>query len=415
MKNLDRWMNYTEDLVSPESFKRWGFYSLIASCLQRRVFKGELDIDTLFPNLFVVFVADPGTGKDRVIGQVKKMLTHHKKPKGGDDLFNTEFMESPTNILKGAIPLLYPMGADATTFEAVVSSISKSIRSLYFQATPTTKRLYMHSSTTFCLPEIASLFKRHMENLIRFFQEAYDCLPSYIYDTKSGGKEEIKNLCVNLLCGTQPQYLKAAFKDGVLNEGFSSRAIFIVESKTSKRTMKSLVLNDDKRADYEAILAHVKDLSSVVGEVKFTQEAMEFLENWWQDEEGLTINKNPLLKHYYARKNITVMKLAMVGHFIDHKDLKVDLSECLWAIEELSKVEPNMHGAVIPESKNELAGVSEALYTYLFKNGPTSAATLLAEFWEMLPEQDKSLDSVVKYLTKTSKIKVTGGSKYTIV
>lgn len=413
MKNLERWENYLKDVVSPDSYIRWGFFSLIACALQRRVFKGNLDIDPLFPNMYVIFVGEPGIGKGRVTSQVEKILRFHKKDhkQGDDDPFSKPEKISDDNKLKGDVPLLIPVGANATTYEALVSAMSNSVRSLYYQASPTQKRLYIHSSMCFCLSEIASLFRKKMEDLVRFLHETYDCV-NYTYDTKHQGKDIIRSSCLNLLGGTQPSFLKTVFEDELLNEGFASRTVFICADGPRFRTMRSVSCNDEQLEGYKIIVEHVKKLSTLFGEVKFSDEALKFLEEWWQNEEALTVNKNVRLKHYYARKNITVMKLAMVIHFCDNLDLTVSLDECKQAILELEKVEVTMHGAVTPNSKNALVEVTELVLKFLDKNGPTTGPGLMAEFWHMLPEQDTSFKKIMEFLAKTGKIKIVDGSKY---
>ena len=80
MDNLSRWRFFCQEIKSPDLFIDWGLYSLIASSLQRRVWRGT-ETMPIFPNLFIIFVADPGIGKGLVIDRIDAMLRFHKLTK----------------------------------------------------------------------------------------------------------------------------------------------------------------------------------------------------------------------------------------------------------------------------------------------------------------------------------------------
>jgi hypothetical protein len=82
---LQNWQLYTSDFESPDSYIEWGFYSLISSAVQRRVWitntsklNGLPTQNSIFLNQFVVFVGPPATGKTRVTSNVKAACEHTK-------------------------------------------------------------------------------------------------------------------------------------------------------------------------------------------------------------------------------------------------------------------------------------------------------------------------------------------------
>ena len=46
MTNIEKWRHFLKDLESPDMFVDWGFYSMIATALQRRVW--------LYPDTFTL-------------------------------------------------------------------------------------------------------------------------------------------------------------------------------------------------------------------------------------------------------------------------------------------------------------------------------------------------------------------------
>lgn len=77
MTNFEAWHYYMKDVVSPTSFITMSFYSMIASALQRRVYLGS-DERPLFPNMYIILIADPGVGKGVALDPVVTALRTHK-------------------------------------------------------------------------------------------------------------------------------------------------------------------------------------------------------------------------------------------------------------------------------------------------------------------------------------------------
>src|SRR6188768_4309029 len=109
--NLERWKYYCTTLTSPDSFIEFGFYFMISAALQRRVWRGG-DRAPLFPNQYLIFVADPGIGKGQISRQVELMLRHHKYLGKGDKLLAAKLDENE-------YPLLFPTAPNAITYEAL--------------------------------------------------------------------------------------------------------------------------------------------------------------------------------------------------------------------------------------------------------------------------------------------------------
>ena len=247
--NLERWRFYMKDITSPDIFIDMGFYYMISAALQRRVYLGS-DERPLFPNLYIILVADPGIGKGLVIIPVAQFLKHHKmkrlklpgvKMPTPDESLNEDMMNAlmeeyaqvnnltlpgigmdgrskdgqgssaQDSITKKKLtdePLVIPMSADAITYEGLVRNNARAIRSVVPPANGVASGLakngvYTHSSICFCLEEISSLFRQHTHDVVNYLIRTYDC-GDYRYETKTQGIEQVKNTCVNLFGGTQP-------------------------------------------------------------------------------------------------------------------------------------------------------------------------------------------------------------------
>lgn len=410
------------DITSPDSFIDFGFYSLIAASLQRKVWRGDIR-NPLFPNLYVGMVAPASCGKGRVITEVEKLLRSLKlKDSLEKDIMHNESTEDEGELPKETkrsrlkeSPLLIPIGADAITYEKLMLTMSKSTRAHWYQNGDTKKSLYFHSSIFICLDEMSSMFRKHTEDLVNFFLKTYDC-KDYRYETISRGTDFIRNCCLNLLFGTTPEFMKTIFDQELVAQGFSSRVCFISEQFPRSYRLAPPVYSDKQLQNHADITNHIKTLASLFGEVKFTDEASEFLEYWWRtDAQDKRANNSPKLIPYYGRKNILIQKMSMVIHFMESTTMEVNLEECKKALEVLEKAEVKMHHAVMLDNRNPLMKVTEDIIVFLKQNGPTNKSELLIEFHSALPEGLKSFDEIVKYLHATNKIKIVEGNKYGII
>ena len=50
---------------------------------------------------------------------------------------------------------------------------------------------------------------------------------SYHYKSKHQGSDDITNICVTMLGGTTPSFIREAFSDKIISQGFTSRVIVV--------------------------------------------------------------------------------------------------------------------------------------------------------------------------------------------
>ena len=68
----------TADLPSPLVFRRWAAIAGISMSLERRCWIGA-GASRIYPNLYILLVANPGVGKDMAIGPLRDLLHEAKK------------------------------------------------------------------------------------------------------------------------------------------------------------------------------------------------------------------------------------------------------------------------------------------------------------------------------------------------
>lgn len=352
--NLDRWRFFHKDCESPDSYINWAFYTMVSACLQRRVWYGP-DIDPLFPNMFVVLVGKPATGKGRVIKPVIQVLK--------------SFKLTPNSTKED--DLVIPIGGDSITVEKLTQILAAASRSIVKKETGAdgkeiVKR-YIHSSMVFLLEELASLFRKNQDDLVAFLTQAWDA-GDYTRQTKNQGCDFIKNVCLNILAGTQPEFIINCFSSNLISLGFASRVIFIYEEEPRKRVF-DIEYTPEQLEARKHVMEHLKKLTSLYGRVLFSQEAKEFLEDWYENRmDKERKNRAPVLDGYYGRKKVHVIKLSIAMHFADSVEMTVQIPSVKKALEALELIEPKMHLALKvsgKETNNPLADIQDSIVNYL--------------------------------------------------
>ena len=198
MTNFDRWKIYTEESPCPDNFVDGAWTFLISACLERRVWLASSEV--VYPNQYHIFIAKPGVGKG-ITTVVKRMLQHFNRD-GSVAALSSNIQDDgdggPAKI--GSNKFLFPVAATSTTYEKFVETLSNNLRIV-----PTkTKPYYAHCSTSFVLDELSSIFKKDAETMMAFLLEGWTCSESHDRETISRGVNRAKNICINIIGGTQP-------------------------------------------------------------------------------------------------------------------------------------------------------------------------------------------------------------------
>lgn len=425
MVNWKHWQNYTDGLSSPQNYIDWSFLYLISASLQRRVWCPP-DHMPCFSNMYVILVGRPGIGKGLVIGRVSECLRYWKM--SDVQLDTSKFTKQEDKILAEAIqagdikaatdnefqgkskgaetvkPLLIPIAADATTYEALVQAVSESYRRINYVKPDNTPGIYGHSSICFSLQELGSLMRKRTDDTVNYMLGLYDCPLDYEYITKTKGKDRVRRGCLNLLAGTTPSFMQSTFDEKLAGEGFTSRTFYVFANKNRKHQFRIPQLTESQKESQMIILQHILKLTRLYGCVKMDEETEAYLDAWWKEEESnphKRINKSPQMMPYYARRNIHVMKVAMALHFSESTEMHIKLETFKAAIEFLDKEEKNMHLAITLETDNITAKIATKVMSML-ETGRKTFVDLYPETFKI--GKMKELEEALEFLSITNQI-----------
>lgn len=274
---LESYLEYTELLESPDNYHIWCCLSLVASCLQRKVYL-DMGYFNIYPNLYIVLVGPPG-----------------KCRKGISIAASTGLVADMTDV---------KVSADSITREALIRAIKTSEQSTERDGKP-----YIHSSLTIISKELSVFLGSGNHDLLSLLTDLYDDHDRWEYRTKNSGVDTIYNLWLNMLAASTPSWLVGSIPLTAIGGGFTSRVIFVVEDDVRRKnprpslTDKEIELKEHLKDDLERI-------SMLNGKMILTDEAKKYYDNWY-------LNNNTKIEDsrfwgYAERKHVHLLKVAMV-------------------------------------------------------------------------------------------------------
>lgn len=420
MTNLEKWRCYLRDCASPDSFINMGFYGMISSALQRRVWTGSEE-RPLFPNMYIIMVGDPGVGKTMVLDPIVQCLKYHKLPSPHEmrkDLRPTKIVnpeeqnailqDQGSEVVEGKSlepKLIIPIGADCTTFEQLIRDHVNAIRrtALGKKTKLAPSGVYTHSTLCFVLGEISSLFHKEADKVVNYLIKVFDC-GDYDYKTKHNGQDILRKSCLNFLGGTTPSFMEETFNDKLINDGFAARTVFVFESAARFNRFTIPKETEEQLRCKQDVINHIGALSKLYGQVEYEPDAFEVFRQYIEDElPNRRVNSNVKLNGYYSRKNIHIQKLAMAIHFAERTDLVLTKEDCEMSLAILENLETRMHFAMNFKGSNPLAMVSKKILKYLNIEGPKTAKEIWVSHYEDL-RQETEVREVIRHLIATKHI-----------
>jgi Protein of unknown function (DUF3987) len=434
LSNFQKWQVYNSGLTSPQSYVDWGFYAMIAMCLQRRVWLGPAH-QRLYPNMFTILCGPPGVGKGLVLKEVNgfvrswkladAMKWFSKDAKTSEDKSLIEMMvqsdleKATKNEFQGTSgkqnkdvvpPGLFHVAADSTTYQALIDAIGECYRSIshYVYDEKQQKEIlvpYRHSSTCFILPELSSLLRQKSEDTVNFLLGLYDCPDDYEYRTISRQKDRVRRGCVNLIAGTTPSYMQSTFDFKITDEGFSSRTFYVCANHNRKNQFFMPAHNEVQIGYKRDLLEHLINLSQLCGPIQIEPQTYEYLESWWdrfESDKTQRINKSPKLQAYYARRQIHTTKIAMAMHFGETTSMKIPLQRFIDADEFLRREEKSMHLALVLGGHSPMSRASKYVLD-LLQGGRKKRVEIYIELHSMLGSK-VLIEECLDFLTETDQI-----------
>lgn len=375
-RQLGNWLDsFTEWVlprsIAPESMVRWTGLFALSAVMKRRVYwpMSLLGGYEIFPNLYVIFVADPGVvTKSTTVGYAERLLND---------------------------PAL--TGLSAVTFAGTVTSHSKLLQSLSDSS---------DASVAVVSSEFSSLIQTTPEQMYEVLIDIYDNKSKFNWDTWAHGQNVIKNPSVCLFAATTPAWISGQPPAYFVEGGFASRVVFVYEEEPRQRKMYYDHLNF---ADFEVLgtkLAHdLEIISRAKGEFKHdSKKTMRYAEDWYIN---LPPPSDPRLKGFRARIHTHTHKVAMLLSLCERDDCIVTREHWDEATKMLGYVEKKLSKVFTTLGINPFAILMDKIAFYIEERGEVKLNQVAARFYAEGATIDQ-LKSALMYLKVAGRIRTKG-------
>jgi len=296
----------TSHLTSPEIFRVWGAITALSGAMERKVWvrtKGS----NLYPNLYVVLVANPGIGKTEITHRIQ---TYWKD-----------------------VPDLH-VAHSSITKAALVDSLNEGLRSVVRPNEVPAVSIF--NSLLVAANELGVLLPTYDYEFMNVLTDLYDCKN---YSEKRRTNKlviEIDNPHMTILAACTPAYLMSVLPEGAWDQGFLSRTLLIY---SGDMVLNSLFLEESEdQESRKELTERLKEISKFYGKLSFTLDAKEALDTFYLSG-GDPKPDHPKLFHYNTRRIVHILKLSMIASLSESLEGTITLDHVQRALDWLMQAE----------------------------------------------------------------------------
>lgn len=347
---LDHYLVYNSNNECPVIYHKWAGLFLLACAAQRRFMLNLSETAEgyfyIYPNLYITLIGTQG-GRKTVAKDIA--LIHF-----AEKLF--------TNLT---------LVADVTSKEKLVKNlIENGTREAYSPK----GSLEKYTPCACFIDELKDFLNINPAGMVDFLTNIFYKAGNYSVSTLAHDNQTVIRPCMNFIACECPDWIVSRLKGSIISGGFSSRMLFIYNTKAYKRVTFPSIQPIQLQARDE-IIKRLKAIEPCWGEFKFSPAAKIFYHNWYQELKPP--NQNDFVIGFYNRKHIHALKIAMLLQLgEDPTNLTLTPESLAEAIAVVSEIEEDMWKLTAGVGRNELAVPMVRLLEYIKR------------FNGLLPEKD---------------------------
>lgn len=250
----------------------WAGLSGVSTLLAKQVYL-PFGNAKIYPNLYVMFLGDPGTRKSTVIKDLQKKLVK-------------------LNYLG--------LSGDKTSMQKYLCDLAGTAEDGNF----------LHEVSTTCesaivIDEFADFIGINNYPFVALLGDFWDRDREYQYRLKNGTEIRIPPPIVNVLGGTTSSQFNTIFPPAIAEQGFLSRLLVIGAPRTSKKFSRPQQTPESLN---ESVLEKFAKVRELKGEMKFGDSVWDALDSIYKSWKPLTDTR---FSHYSTRRHTQLLKLVM--------------------------------------------------------------------------------------------------------
>lgn len=316
-------MSYTEGVSSPPIFRLWSGIACLAGAMERRIWI-ETARSILFPNMYIALVANPGIGKGEAIRHTEHLWYKIKR---------------------------FKVAPDDVSAASLVDALEDCQQKRLFNGT----ELVEYSSLLIPAEEFGVFVKTHDLSFLSLLNKVWNN-PRVHRDRKRHLKKEIDipHPQINLLVGTQPNFLGATVPEEAWGMGFMARMLLIYAGEGI--SVPLFGERPDLSVQEKALVSGLEVISDLYGNMRWEKSAMAQIEKWRLG--GFQpVPEHSKLRHYLPRRILFALKLTMIANISRSSDLIITCDDVTRGIDWLVEAEalmPDIFREMVKKSDQEV-------------------------------------------------------------
>ncbi len=237
----------------------------------------------LYPNVYVILVAEPGVGKGKVTSRIRRMW------KKLEDHF---------------------VASSSVTKAAMMDELAVANRR-WITHDPINPVDHFNS-LLLCVNELGVFIPAYDNEFMTVLTDLWDC--EDYSETRRSRKIEpisIDNVQLNMLAAATPSYLMHLMPEGAWDQGFISRTLLIFSGERQIRSLFATYEMDTTENDF--LQEQLGCVANIYGEIKFTEESAELVDNFHMHGNEISRPTHPKLHAYSMRRSAHLLKLCMIA------------------------------------------------------------------------------------------------------
>lgn len=340
MNWIDTVLHQTDHVETPKNFVKWSLYSAIAAVTSPNVSLNKQGAYDLYPNIYVMLLAESGVGKGFGVWLAKSLVTA---------VDNTRVFAGRNSVQK------------------IVTDLSMAISKGKGKEMIKDARAYLSSG------EFVNFLLRD-EQAISILTEWYDThyVKEWANSLKSTGTETLKDVNITMLGASTSDYLRESVPVAAIRGGFFGRLMLVYSAEKGK--VNALI---DEAKEEEQVAPKVKEwakhlieLSKIEPGSKFkvTDLAKEVYRPWYYDLQERIRNRQLVDKTgYIHRLHDHALKIAMILSLSESTELTLHKSHVEEGIQLAQDLLGTIKKTVIGIGLSSAAPQNEVFLRALFK------------------------------------------------
>lgn len=281
---ITRFVRDTEEIPSPRIFRLWGGIAAVAGALERRCFiRNKAGI--LFPNLYIILIGPPASGKTQVITRVRDIWAR-----------NESLNLTPDN----------------TNRASLIQFMMRQKKMVEVGG-----KMQFETPVLSPLREFGVLFPEYDTAFMSILTDLYDNPEVYSEERVQAGVRLIERPLLNIIAGSQPDFLQTFLPEAAWGMGLTSRLLFVYYPGVIRTQLFDLSEDDTNAYAHQstALIRLSGDLQGILdmrGQFRWTQAARVAVQEWDQENFAPAPTHEKLVS-YCSRRPATWLKLSSIS------------------------------------------------------------------------------------------------------